>query len=69
MPSEANDICVLAAMLAMAQQYDKEVAIDLFVLAGDCSVDGYYYNDVTSFVRCTGGDTYVQHCAPGSANR
>ncbi|ELU09405.1 hypothetical protein CAPTEDRAFT_201296 [Capitella teleta] len=36
--------------------------------SGNCGNDGFYYNDVSSFVICSNGNAYIQPCAPGSQN-
>ncbi|ELT91564.1 hypothetical protein CAPTEDRAFT_198414 [Capitella teleta] len=36
--------------------------------SGNCGNDGFYYNDVSSFVICSNGNAYIQPCAPGSRN-
>ena len=35
---------------------------------GKCGNDGFYYKDHGSFVICSNGNAYDQHCAPGSRN-
>ena len=35
---------------------------------GECSYDGLYYNDETSFIFCTHGFSYNQKCSPGTRN-
>ncbi|ELU04413.1 hypothetical protein CAPTEDRAFT_197097 [Capitella teleta] len=36
--------------------------------SGNCGNDGFYYNDISSFVICSNGNAYIQPCAPGSNN-
>ncbi|KAK2149821.1 hypothetical protein LSH36_435g00001 [Paralvinella palmiformis] len=35
---------------------------------GKCTSDGLYYNNKYSFMICSNGNAYEQHCAPGSMN-
>ena len=36
---------------------------------GPCSNDGFYFNDDTSIMMCSNGNSYLMYCAPGTMNQ